>query len=84
MDGIFIKGRRPKSKKEVKAAVAEDPASVEVEFTSLMRKGPSCQRVSELDTGTISFVGPDPYTARKFYGNLRVARFGDELKVTVS
>lgn len=68
MQGLFVEGRRPKSKKEVREAIAEG-RSVRIEATSLFGNeydGP----VTEMPDGTINFVGPDPYTSRKFYGNL--------------
>lgn len=78
MDGIFIKGRRPATKKAIKDAVAADPSSVEVESTSFF--GGWSGSVADLPVGTrIDFVGPDPRTKRNFYGSLE--RKGD--KVTV-
>jgi hypothetical protein len=73
MDGIFINGRRPKSKKEIKEAIAADPASVELECTSVFENdynytGP----LDEAPVGRYSFVGPDPYRARNFYGTIIV------------
>jgi len=68
MQGVFINGRRPKSKAEVKRAVA-DGLNVTVEATSIFGneyEGP----VADAPTGTIYFVGPDPYTSRKFYGQI--------------
>jgi hypothetical protein len=78
-DGIFIGQRRPKSKKEVKEAITADPSQVIVECTSMF--GGFAGRVSELPEGTtITFVGPDPYTKRNFYGNIK--RKGDKISVT--
>lgn len=76
--GIFIDGRRPKSKKEIKEAVAQ-PSRVQIEATSFV--GPEFDgHADEMPEGkTIYFVGPDPYTDRKFYG--QISRKGD--KVTV-
>jgi len=71
MQGIFINGRRPSSKKEVREAVAISPASVRLEATSLFGNeydGP----VSEAPDGTYFIVGPDPYTKRNFYGQVHV------------
>lgn len=75
VQGLYINGRRPKSKKEVKEAIASDPASVSVEATSMFGndyEGP----VTEAPVGRIDFVGPDPYRSRKFYGNLFVRAGG--------
>lgn len=73
MDGIFIKGQRPKSKKAIKEAVAAGER-VRIESTSLFGgyDGP----VGEAPAGTYNFVGPDPYTARNFYGSIVVKADG--------
>lgn len=76
MQGIFLGGKRPQSKKAVKEAIAIDPNRVRIEATSLFDNefdGP----VSEAPQGTYTFVGPDPYRSRKFYGNLIVTVKGD-------
>lgn len=77
--GIYVKGRRPKSKKEIRELVLTDPTRVVVEATSIFGndyEGP----VTEIPEGkTITFVGPDPYRDRRFYGN--ITRKGE--KVTV-
>lgn len=71
MQGVFVDGRRPKSKKAVKEAVADNPERVSLEATSL-HGGEFDGRVSELPVGgrVQYFVGPDPYTARNFYGQV--------------
>lgn len=69
MQGIWIDNRRPKSKKEVKEIVATNPDRVYIEATSIFGNeydGP----VSEMPVGTVTFVGPDPYNKRNFYGNI--------------
>lgn len=69
--GIFINGRRPKSKKEVKEALAQNPGSVRLERTAWIGDeydGP----VIDAPEGLHHFVGPDPYTSRKFYGTVEV------------
>lgn len=81
MQGIFLAPlpRRPKSKKEVKELVAQNPDHVVLEATSVFGNeydGP----VSEAPAGTYYFVGPNPYTKRTFYGSLTVRPDG---KVTV-
>lgn len=70
MDGIFIGHSRPKSKKAVKLAVAESPASVVIESTSIM--GGYHGNVENAPDGDYLFVGPDPYRDRKFYGTITV------------
>lgn len=78
MQGIYVNRRRPTSKKQVKEAVAANPRSVQIEATSLFGNEFD-GLVSDAPDGTYLFVGPDPYTARKFYGKI-VKRAG---KVTV-
>ena len=72
MQGIFIDGmRRPKSKKEVREILADDPRRVHIEATSLF--GDEYDgRASELGPydKTVYFVGPDPYSRRNFYGTI--------------
>jgi hypothetical protein len=71
LQGIFIHGGgRPKSKKQVKELISVHPEAVYVEATSVF--GDEWQgRADHLPVGTkVQFVGPDPYTQRKFYGTL--------------
>lgn len=71
MQGIFIHGARPASKKAVKEAIANAPDTVSIEATSFFGNeydGP----VSTAPPGTYHFVGPDPYTKRNFYGSIVV------------
>lgn len=71
VQGIFINGVRPKSKKAVKEAVADAPETVSIEATSVFGNeygGP----LANAPAGEIHFVGPDPYTKRNFYGTLTV------------
>lgn len=68
MDGIFIIGVRPKSKKEVKEAVKEIPHKVRIECTSL--HGGYDGSVENAPDGEYPFVGPDPFTKRNFYGTI--------------
>jgi hypothetical protein len=80
MQGLFIAYQRPRSKKAVKEAVADDPSSIQVEATSAFGNeydGP----LDKAPAGRISFVGPDPYTKRNFYGTIEVGEDGS-LKVT--
>ena len=60
--------RRPKSKKEIKEAVAIGGA-VMIEATSLNGGEPNGS-VYDIPDGTYYFVGPDPYTSRRFYGQI--------------
>lgn len=75
MQGVFVDGRRPKSKKAVREAVADDPARVYVEGTSMFGN----EYDGPLDSWhgfAIAFVGPDPYTNRKFYGTITIKNDG--------
>ncbi len=82
MDGIFIHAdgrvRRPKSKKEVRELAASNPQAISIEGTSMF--DPWSGMATEIPEGTrISFVGPDPYTKRNFYGT--ITREGNKVKV---
>ena len=70
MHGVFVNGKRPKSKKAVKEAAAADPRSVRLEATSVIGNeydGPA----ADMPIGRqIAFVGPCPYTRRRFYGSI--------------
>lgn len=70
MDGLFISGRRPTSKKQVKEAVTTTPEKVRIESTSLY--GGYDGSVSSAPDGSYHFVGPDPYTKRSFCGVITV------------
>ena len=71
MQGLFIHGKRPASKKAVKEALHTAPDTVSIEATSVFGNeydGPA----DLLSEGvSITFVGPDPYTSRKFYGVIK-------------
>ncbi len=67
--GLFINGRRPVSKAQVKQAV-RDGQEVVLENTSWFGDGQN-RLVTELAVGeSVSFVGPNPYQSRKFYGTI--------------
>lgn len=76
--GIYINAHRPKSKKAIKEAIAAGTV-VYAEGT-----GNSFFPGSEYDgpvdcapVGTvITFVGPDPYRDRRFYGTIKVTPKG--------
>lgn len=81
MYGIFVEGRRPRSKKEVREAVANNPASVDLEATSMFGDETSRNVCTLPLHSRITFVGPDPYTKRSFFGNIERTSNGD-FKVT--
>ncbi len=76
--GIYINGRRPKSKKEVKEAIADAGQRVRLENTSLFGGYDGDPHLAP--PGKYDFVGPDPYTKRNFYGNVVVT--ADRVYVT--
>lgn len=70
MQGIYVNGRRPTSKRAVREALASDPANVRAEATSMHGGeygGTMATSVAPVGT-VVHFVGPDPYTSRRFYG----------------
>ena len=88
--GIFIDGRRPKSKKEVREVVAlggDALRRIELENTSFFDNKFDCTLHDYVHTHVphgkevrVDFVGPDPHTKRNFYGNIFIKADG---KVTV-
>jgi hypothetical protein len=78
-DGIFINGRRPKSKKQIKETPLEQ---VSLEATSMFGNNPEGP-LTELPAGTYHFVGPDPYSKRNFYGTIVVTERDGNRKVTI-
>lgn len=81
-NGIFVDGNRPKSKKAIKEAVADDPNRVTIERTALGREGyVKLPDASDDDIGPLNpFVGPDPYRSRKWYGQI-IRQADDTFKV---
>jgi len=77
MQGIWINGTRPKSKKAIKEALTAGD-EVALEATSMFGNEYG-GLVADAPDGAYVFVGPDPYNKRNFYGTLTV-RSG---KVTV-
>jgi hypothetical protein len=77
--GVFVNGRRPKSKKAIKEAIA-DGTSVRFENTSMHGGDDVIVRDGVILDGTLprgmTIVGPCPYTDRKFYGQVAIGRDG--------
>lgn len=75
MQGLFIwnddiKLIRPRSKKQVREMLAQDPKRVIIEATSLFGNEYD-GAAADLPLGaSITFVGPDPERRRNFYGQL--------------
>lgn len=76
MQGIFVGNSRPVSKKAVKEAVRNDPSKVRIEATSMFGNEYD-GNVENMPIGSVTFVGPDPYTSRKFYGTITKNAMGD-------
>lgn len=69
MQGIFVNGRRPKSKKAVAAAV-ETRQNVVIEALDLI--GSFSGNIRNMpENEEVHFVGPEPRTTRNFYGSIR-------------
>ena len=81
VQGIYINGRRPASKKAVREAVRDNPQTVELEATSFIPGTEYNGPVTDAPRSMRAyFVGPDPYQDRRFYGHIAVAQDG---KITV-
>ena len=78
MQGIWLVdngvARRPKSKREVKAFLVNEPLDVMVEPTSPFGNEYDGQVTLEgiKEHGPIRFVGPDPRFKRNFYGSIKI------------
>lgn len=63
--------RRPKSKKEVREVCATDPHRVQFEETSAFATGYVPEDAADIGAlGSVTFVGPDPYAKRNFFGTI--------------
>lgn len=78
MQGIWINGSRPKSKKQVKEAIASG-TSVRLEATSIFGNEYD-GLVANAPDGSYTFVGPDPSRDRRFYGTIK--KSGTTIKVS--
>ena len=67
MYGIRVNGRDVSSKKALKEAFASNPASVEFYNTSMFG-GSDYDGTNVIDG--LTFVGPNTYTKRSFYGSV--------------
>jgi hypothetical protein len=79
MQGIFVNHVRCATKKALREAVAAKPAAVSLEATSVFGNeydGP----LDLAPDGTYTVVGPDPYTSRRWYANIK--KTGDSLVVS--
>lgn len=71
MQGIYVDFQRPKSKKAIRDAIADNPSRVQIEATSWFGNEYDGY-VTGAPAGTYLFVGPDPHTKRTFYGKIVV------------
>lgn len=69
-EGIRINGEYPKSKKAIKDAIKSDPETVTIDTTSAFVDARTFPITVAPIGQRIDFVGPDPYTNRKFYGSI--------------
>lgn len=68
--GVYIDGKAPKTKKELKAAVADDPQRVRFYSTSALHPR-SSYTLDALTAGIkLSIVGPDPHQKRSWYATV--------------
>lgn len=79
--GAFVNGTRPKAKKALREALANAPETVLFDQTALPTFAPATVagtvRATEIPTGvTLSVVGPDPFTARRWYASVTRDRGG--------
>jgi hypothetical protein len=70
---------RIRTKKELKALLAADPATVVFDRTSPETPGPNVTGDAIPLGVKLSVVGPDPFTSRRWYAT--VARHGDRITV---
>ena len=72
--GAYVNGERPKSKKALREAFTNAPESVKFDSTGAPWFGghyPQIIPALELEEGvTYVVVGPDPYSDRRWYGNV--------------
>ena len=76
--GIWIDGRDPKSKAEVKRAFADNREVIFYDTSAFSNFG--SRKLSALPDGNHTIVGPNPYTKRNFYGT--ITKRGDSIKIS--
>lgn len=71
--GAWVSGARPASKAALKRALSSDPASILFTPTSMLHRGPASYRPDDIPAGvSLSVVGPDPETSRKWYATVEL------------
>lgn len=78
MQGAYVNGSRPKTKKALKEAVAANLQSVELEATSVFGNEFGGSLANAPD-GKYYVVGPDPYRKRSWYA--QIVKQGGSVKV---
>jgi hypothetical protein len=79
--GILIKGKQPKSKKQVRFCRPEDVVVLGTSmFDPHIKPGEGVMSILQLPYGTYHWKGPDPYFSPKFGGEIVVSEKG----VTIS
>jgi hypothetical protein len=79
MQGVFVGGQRPKTKKALREAVHKDPARVLVEATSIFGNDYGGPVLEMPEVKKIYICGPDPFTTRNWYATL--VRHGNTVTV---
>lgn len=74
--GALINNERPPTKKALKDALKDAPDTVVFDATALKDEGKRFAATEIPDGVTLVLVGPDPYKARKWYGNVKRGKDG--------
>ena len=79
--GAWVRFDRPATKAALKRALADNPASVTFDPTSMFHTGPSLYAVDDITDGVkLSVCGPDPETSRKWF--VTVERRNGKIRVS--
>lgn len=70
MQGVYVNGERPKTKRAMREAIADAPHTVRIEATSWFGDEYDGSIVNMPCGTTVYFVGPDPHTKRSWYGSI--------------
>lgn len=76
--GALVNGERPPTKKALREALTNAPATVELDSTAAVGAhiGETFRGDNIPDGVRLNVVGPDPYTARNWYANVTRGRDG--------
>jgi hypothetical protein len=67
--GAYVRGSRPKTKKELKQAMKDNPDQVHFDSTEMFHPGGCTGTTIPTDT-TMMVIGPDPFTKRTWYASV--------------